>query len=124
MKIRVYYEDTDTEGIVYHANYIKFCDRARTEYLLSLGIMPGVGDEYGFVVRHLEADYLAPARLGDMLEVKNKLLEIKHSSFTLEQKIYKGEVEIFSLSIVLVYIKGMKITRIPDDLREVFINIR
>lgn len=67
MKIRIYYEDTDAGGIVYHANYIKYCERARSEYMFRQNIMPGSGSEHGFVVRSLKADYYAVSILGDML---------------------------------------------------------
>ena len=59
MKIRVYYEDTDTGGIVYHTNYIKFCERARSEMFFERGMVPSQSDESGFVVRNLSANFLA-----------------------------------------------------------------
>ena len=120
MKIRIYYEDTDAGGIVYHANYIKYCERARSEIFFAQGIMPGEGSKKGFVVRTLKADYLATATLGDLLNVTTDILTIKHSSITLIQKIYKDSTLIFSMEIVLVYLKEGKPAKIPQTYREIF----
>ncbi len=93
MKIRIYYEDTDAGGITYHANYIKFCERARSEYLFCQNIMPGDGSSYGFVVRHMEVDYYAVSILGDMLTVKSKILSINNSS-----------MELYSNTVVTIWV--------------------
>jgi acyl-CoA thioester hydrolase len=120
MKIRIYYEDTDAGGIVYHANYIKFCERARSEYLFSQNIMPGDGASHGFVVRHMEADYFAVAVLGDLLTVKSKILSLHNSSLRLLQEIYKEEKKLFSMKLVLVYVEHCQAKPIPDYFREIF----
>lgn len=103
MKIRVYYEDTDTGGVVYHSNYLNFCERARSDCFFKLGMTPELESGH-FVARKLEADYLSVAKLGDLLEIKSELLEMKGASFTLLQTIYKDEKKIFTLKIKLVYI--------------------
>lgn len=103
MKIRVYYEDTDTGGIVYHSNYINFCERARSEAFFARGLSPDI-ENGGFVARKLEANFIKPARLGDMLEVKSELLQMKAASFVLLQSIYKEDIKIFELTITLAYI--------------------
>ena len=103
MQIRVYYEDTDTGGVVYHSNYLNFCERARSEAFYKLGMTPELENGH-FVARKLEADYLKSAKLGDVLEVKSELLEMKAASFTLLQTIFKDNKKIFTLKIVLVYI--------------------
>ncbi len=103
MNIRVYYEDTDTGGVVYHSNYINFCERARSETFFQRGITPEL-DSGHFVARKLEADFLAPAKLGDLLEIKSELVEMKAVSFKLKQTIYRDEKKIFQLYITLVYI--------------------
>ena len=72
MQMRVYYEDTDAGGIVYHTNYIKYCERARSEHFFVKNMMPGEGSQYGFVVRKINADFLGSARLGDILKVKTR----------------------------------------------------
>jgi len=103
VKIRVYYEDTDIGGVVYHSNYLNFCERARSEAFFQKGLTPVLENGH-FVVRKVVADYLASARLGDLLDVKNELLEMKAASFTLLQTIYKDDKKLFEMKITLVYI--------------------
>ncbi len=103
MKIRVYYEDTDTGGVVYHSNYLNFCERARSEAFYKLGITPELENGH-FVAKKVEADYLASAKLGDMLEIKSELIEMRAASFTLLQTIFKNNKKIFQMKIILVYI--------------------
>lgn len=120
MKIRVYYEDTDAGGIVYHTNYIKYCERARSEIFFKQEIMPTLGEHEGFVVRNINAHFIATSVLGDMLEVKTKVLNLKNSSTVLVQEVWKDDNKLFSMEIVLVYIRKGKPCRIPEELREVF----
>ncbi len=115
MKIRVYYEDTDAAGIVYYANYLKFCERARSERFFSEGKLPQSEEGY-FVVRHLEADYIKPAMLGDLLEVRSELLEKKGASITLLQRVLKEEEPLFVMRVRLVYLKEGRVCRIPEEL--------
>jgi acyl-CoA thioester hydrolase len=103
MKIRIYYEDTDTGGVVYHSNYLNFCERARSEAFYKLGITPELENGH-FVARKVEADYLSSAKLGDMLEIKSELLEMKAASFMLLQTIFKDDKKVFEMKITLVYI--------------------
>lgn len=103
MKIRVYYEDTDTGGVVYHSNYLNFCERARSDAFFKKGMTP-VLDRGHFVARKLEADYITSAKLGDELEVTTELLKMKAASFILSQTIYRDSKKIFGLSITLAYI--------------------
>ena len=124
MKIRVYYEDTDTGGIVYHTNYIKYCERARSEIFFKHGMMPGVGNLSGFVVRDISAKFLAPSVLGDMLNVTTKILKLKNSSMILLQEIFKNEIKIFSMEVVLVYMSDGTIERIPQEFRNLFDSIK
>jgi acyl-CoA thioester hydrolase len=119
MKIRVYYEDTDLGGIVYHTNYIKYCERARSEVFFQKGLKPILGDTNGFVVRNLNADFLATSTLGDMLDVTTKLLTLKSSSFILLQEVWKEKIKLFSMKIILVYIEEGKPSRIPAHFREI-----
>lgn len=122
MQIRVYYEDTDLGGIVYHSNYIKYCERARSEVFFARNMSPTLGENSGFVVRNIEADFLATATLGDMLSVTTSVLSVKNSSTVLLHEIWKDEVKIFSMNVVLVYIAEGKPSRIPDIFKEVFAN--
>ncbi|MCG8371051.1 MAG: YbgC/FadM family acyl-CoA thioesterase [Proteobacteria bacterium] len=92
LPIRVYYEDTDAQGVVYYANYFRFMERARTEWLGSLGVdMARLQDEERriFVVAAVRATFHAPARLGDTVVVTASLLGLTRASFDIEQKIYR-----------------------------------
>ena len=123
MKIRVYYEDTDAGGIVYHTRYINFCERARSEVFFARGMMPENGEASGFIVRSLKSDFLASASLGDLLEVKSRIITLKKSTVILQQDIYKAEEKVFSMEIRLAYISEGRVSRIPDDFRTLFENM-
>ena len=123
MKIRVYYEDTDAGGIVYHTNYIKYCERARSEIFFERGTKPTLGDNSGFVVRDIKASFLATAVLGDILEVTTKILTLKRSSLILLQEVWKKEVKIFSMEVVLVYVDKGKPCRIPEEFEDILRNL-
>lgn len=113
MQIRIYYEDTDCGGIVYHSAYLNFCERARSEVFFIKGLSPVLQNGH-FVAKKLEADYISSARLGDELEVLTELVEIRAASFVLLQTIFKESKKIFELNITLAYItfegKPQKIT--------------
>lgn len=121
MKIRVYYEDTDCGGIVYHSAYLNFCERARSEVFFIKGLSPVLQNGH-FVAKKLEADYISSARLGDELEVSTELVEIRAASFVLLQTIFKERKKIFELNITLAYItfegKPQKITKEVKQLVE------
>ena len=88
--VRVYYEDTDAGGVVYHANYLQFAERARTEMLRTLGMQQSqLAAETGilFVIRRCVADFLAPARLDDRLEVASRLIDLRGASIDLHQDV-------------------------------------
>ncbi|UPT78228.1 YbgC/FadM family acyl-CoA thioesterase [Sulfurovum sp. XGS-02] len=120
MKIRVYYEDTDAGGIVYHTNYIKYCERARSEIFFQRGVKPTLGENSGFVVRDIKASFLATAVLGDILEVTTKILTMKRSSVVLLQEVWKKDVKLFSMEVVLVYVEEGKPCRIPEEFEDIF----
>jgi len=103
VKIRVYYEDTDTGGVVYYSNYLNFCERARSDAFFQKNMLP-VLDNGHFVARKITADFYISAKLGDLLEIKSELLEMKAASFLLKQTIFKEDIKIFELDILLVYI--------------------
>jgi len=119
VQIRVYYEDTDTGGVVYHSNYLNFCERARSEAFFRVGLTPVLQNGH-FVARRVEADYISSAKLGDMLQVKTKFLEMRAASFKLSQSIYRDEKKIFELHITLAYINfegnPQKITKNVEEL--------
>lgn len=118
MQIRVYYEDTDVGGVVYHSNYLNFCERARSQLFFDAGRSPILEGGH-FVAKHVDADYLKSAKFGDVLEVKTALVAFKNASFTLLQQIYRGEEKLFEMTIVLVYLtfEG-NISKIPDSEKE------
>jgi len=103
MNIRVYYEDTDTGGVVYHSNYLNFCERSRSDVFFNQGLNPILEDGH-FVAKKIVAEYFKSAKLGDMLEIKNEILQIKAASFKLKQTIYHENSKIFELEILLAYI--------------------
>ncbi|NKQ41773.1 MAG: YbgC/FadM family acyl-CoA thioesterase [Sulfurovum sp.] len=123
MKIRVYYEDTDAGGIVYHTNYIKYCERARSEVFFLHGLKPLEGDVSGFVVHHISADFISTASLGDILEVKSKVLALKRTYMILQQNIHKNGQKIFSMEIKLAYLSHAKISRIPKHFLTILENM-
>lgn len=103
MKIRVYYEDTDTGGVVYHSIYLNFCERARSNAFFDKGITP-ILDSGHFVARKVVADYFSSAKLGDLLEVKSSVIKMNGASFVLLQTVYKEDEKIFELQITLAYV--------------------
>ncbi len=124
MQIRVYYEDTDVGGVVYHSNYLNFCERARSHLFFDRGRSPILEGGH-FVAKHIDADYLKSAKLGDVLEVKTSLLEMKKASFTLLQRVYRDAELLFEMSIVLVYIDfSGKMTKIPEEEKDLFLSLQ
>jgi len=123
--VRIYYDDTDAGGVVYHANYMKFCERARTEYLRDMGFEnTQILNDHGIiiVVKNIEAEYLAPARLDDLLTIQSRVLSVKNTSFVMEQKAIKREVCIFSMTIVLVCVNADgRPHKMPDTVKESFL---
>ncbi len=121
--IRIYYEDTDAGGIVYYANYLKFAERARTEFLRYIGAAPQQNaledDMCGFVVRHLEIDYRASAKLDDFLTVSCSLTEDKGASAVMHQEICRGDeiLAVMDIQVVYVSLAKKRPIRIPDDIR-------
>lgn len=100
-------------GVVYHSNYLNFCERARSQLFFDAGRSPILAGGH-FVAKHIEADYLKTAKFGDILEVKTSLLGIKNASFTLSQKIFREDEKVFEMLIDLVYIDfSGKMAKIP-----------
>lgn len=103
--VRVHYEDTDMAGIVYHANYLKFIERARSDWVRELGVdQRAMRDGAGlvFAVRRLEAEYLAPARFDDVLAVESRVEAASGVRLTLQQAVLREGVVLFSARVVLV----------------------
>ena len=122
MKIRVYYEDTDVGGIVYHANYLKFCERARSEYFFQAGDTPQLGGGE-FVAVSLEAKFKASAKLGDVLQVRTEILSLKGSSLVLSQSVYRDDVILFDMNIRLGFIKAGKVGRMDPQTQDYLLGL-
>jgi acyl-CoA thioester hydrolase len=102
LSVRVYYEDTDAAGVVYYANYLKYAERGRTEALRALGIEQRVlaeRDGVQFVVRRVAADFRAPAKLDDALEVVTRTADIGGATLTMEQTIRRGDETLVTLTV-------------------------
>lgn len=119
--VRVYYEDTDAEGIVYYANYLKFAERGRTEMLREAGIEHReLLQEHGiaFAVRNMSADYVKPARLDDALTVHSRLLDLRGASMSAEQIVRRADEDLVRLSVRLACIDRQgRPARMPPTLR-------
>ena len=125
LAVRVYYEDTDAAGVVYNANYLRFCERARTEWLRELGIgQQALMDSAGiaFVVRSVKADYLRAARLDDALEVTTRISALRGASLLFEQDVQRAGQLLFSAQVLVVCIdqRRQKPTLIPTQLYSLF----
>jgi len=123
--VRVYYEDTDFTGIVYHANYLRYMERGRTNYLRLIGAdhralfeaaekeAPG----FAFVVRSMTLDFLRPARMDDVLEIVTEPQEVLGASATLRQRVMRGEELLVDASVRVAFISAGRARPIPKPLR-------
>ena len=118
--IKVYYEDTDSGGVVYYANYLKFIERARTNLIQELGFsLRSLSEKYDchFVVKNIECNYIQSAKLEDELSIQTKFIEIKKASFKLEQIIYREDKAIFHSEVLMVNLNSKgKPSKIPNPL--------
>lgn len=110
LPIRVYFEDTDCGGVVYHANFLKFCERGRSDFIRLLGIdaqglaNPEAGEPAIFVVRHIEIDYLKPGRMDDVLEIVTTCAEIGSASLKLRQDVMRDGTLIVRAVVTVVLV--------------------
>jgi acyl-CoA thioester hydrolase len=123
--VRVYYEDTDFTGIVYHANYLRYMERGRTNYLRLLGAdhralfeesekeAPG----FAFVVRAMNIDFLKPARMDDVLDIITEPRQVKGASIMLHQRIMRGAEHLIEASVRVAFVSGGRARPIPKPLR-------
>lgn len=123
--IRVYYEDTDAGGVVYYANYLKFFERGRTELLRSLDVersLLAANGDIGFVVRHLSVDYLLPARLDDLLEVRTQLVRLRKASLQLTQTVHRNGETLCSAQVTLacVQLAALRAVALPPAVLKTF----
>ena len=123
--VRVYYEDTDFSGIVYHASYLRFMERGRSNYLRLLGAdHRGLFEEtrqeapgFSFVVRRMTIEFLQPARMDDVLEIVTEPTEVKGASVTLRQRIMRGDEVLIEADVQLAFVSGGRPRPIPKALR-------
>lgn len=129
LPVRVYFEDTDAGGVVYHASYVRFAERGRTDFLRLLGtdarrLIDGSQsrEPAAFVVRRMNMDFLRPARMDDLLEVETRVKELGGASVTLNQVITRQGARVFEaeVTVVLVSMSG-KPLRLSDAVRGAFL---
>lgn len=121
LPIRVYYEDTDMAGIVYYANYLRYIERARSDWVRGLGIdQRALKEDEGlvFAVRRVEADYLLPAKLDDELTVMTEVTAVTAARLIMDQKVMRGEEELFHAVVTVVMINDTgHPARLPANIR-------
>jgi acyl-CoA thioester hydrolase len=125
-KYRVYYEDTDAGGIVYYANYLKFFERCRTDFLRSLNIVQSElmkKENLAFVVRKCEIEYLTPARMDDLVEVSLAVTKINPASIVMFQEMKKSDkiLSHLTVQIACVCVDGFKPEKIPQNIKSLFL---
>jgi acyl-CoA thioester hydrolase len=123
MPVRVYYEDTDASGIVYHANYLRFIERARTDVLRCAGLdhrrMMDAEDSTAFAVRQMDIRFHAPARLDDALEVRTRFTELRGARIRAAQSVWRGETLLFEAQVEVAVLDGAgRARRIPAFVRD------
>jgi acyl-CoA thioester hydrolase len=121
LPIRVYYEDTDMAGIVYYANYLRYIERARSDWVRGLGIDQNVMKTQGlvFAVRRVEADYLMPARLDDELVVETEVLQVTGARLVMDQVVRRGTDRLFHAIVTIVVITDSgHPARMPANIRQ------
>lgn len=125
MQVRIYYQDTDAGGIVYHSNYLDYAERARSEMLLEMGYSNHVMVEkgIGFVLRHVDIDYRKPARLDELLTVETVVTEMKNASLEMEQTVLRGEevLVVMRLQLAAINPQTLRPTRMPEELKTLFL---
>ena len=119
--VRVYYEDTDFSGIVYHANYLRFIERARTELLREKDIHQGAihaGEKLFFVVARMTLDFMRPARMDDLLTVETRPAKIGAAILELEQIVRRDAEILFSARVFIAVVSDGRPRRLPREIRE------
>lgn len=120
LPVRVYYEDTDFSGVVYHASYLRFMERGRTEFLRCLGFHQ-ISLDVAFAVRRMTIEFLRPARMDDVLEVVTVSGEVRGASLDVSQQVIRDGAPLVTASVKVVVIdRDGRARRLPDDLRAAF----
>lgn len=123
LEVRVYYEDTDFSGNVYHANYLKFVERARSDFLRVAGIdqnaLFAAGEPIMFVVRRMACDFLRPARFDDLLTVETRGGDMAGARFELSQRVLRGGEVLFTADVTVALIDGRgRPKRVPPEMAQ------
>lgn len=120
--IRIYYEDTDFSGFVYHANYLRFMERARTEWVRGTGFEQSAAfaasPPISFIVKRLSLEYLRPARMDDVIAVETRLVEARGASMALAQAILRGDETLVTAEVTVVSLAAGRPARLPRLIRE------
>ncbi|HKH34067.1 MAG TPA: tol-pal system-associated acyl-CoA thioesterase, partial [Beijerinckiaceae bacterium] len=123
LPMRVYYEDTDFSGVVYHASDLRFLERGRTEFLRAAGVdqstLHAEGEGLIFAVRRMTIDYLKPARMDDVLLIETHTADVRGASLTIAQRIRRGEEVLVTADVRVAAVLGGRPARIPDHLRAI-----
>lgn len=124
LPIRVYYEDTDFSGAVYHANYLKFCERARSDCLRLLDIHhSALQGTAGFVVRRMVCDFLKPALIDNLLEVETRFVEFGGARLELSQTVLRAKEKLFGAQVTVVLVdREGKPKRLPPEMARTFVS--
>ena len=126
LAIRVYYEDTDFSGLVYHASHLRFMERGRTELLRALGLHQrallegAAGAPIFFVVRAMDIDFKRPATMDDLLTVETRAMELGGASLTLDQRVLRGEELLVAATVKVVCVENGRARRLPAEVRAKF----
>jgi len=125
LSLRIYYEDTDFSGFVYHARYLHFFERARTEMLRALGhdqraMFANAEGPEAFVVRRLGIEFIRPAVMDDIVEVRSVTTKVQGATMQIDQRLYRGEELLCSADVQVAYLVGGRPRRMPDGLRALF----
>lgn len=121
LDVRVYYEDTDMAGIVYYANYLKYIERGRSDWVRGLGIDQRAMKDAGqvFVVRRVEADYLASAHLDDELVVETNVAQVTGARLVMDQVVKRGTEVLFQAVVTVVVVSDSgQVARMPANIRQ------
>ena len=126
LALRVYFEDTDFSGLVYHASYVRWCERGRSDFLRLIGndhqaLLNGAGgrEPAAFVVRRMQLEYLKPARIDEVLEVKTRVKELGAATLILDQRISRDGATLFEAEVMVVLVsQGGRVLRLSRALRD------
>ncbi len=122
--VRVYYEDTDFSGVVYHASYLRFMERGRTDMLRSLGLSQGqimagnAGEVFGFAVRAMSVEFMKPARMDDLLTIETSARAIGGATLELDQRVLRGDEVLITAEVRIACVANGRPARIPKGVRE------